>query len=248
MIGNATLYLGDCLTILPELRADAVITDPPYGIKNGEQPFQGGKVRPRNGKYAAPVNDWHPPSAEWDQEIKPAWCAAACDAAPIVAWFGQWRKREVVASAMKYPIRGEIVWAKDTHVSPPCPLAARDERIWIFAKDGIRPTRFETSVWDEPIIPTFAFRHHANEKPLRLMTRLVSWLEAATVLDPFMGSGTTGVATVKLGRTFIGIEDKSAHFDIACERIENAQRQQPMFMPPIKDERIEVVDMFGEGR
>lgn len=223
-IGNATLYLGDCLEILPTLpKVDAVITDPPYGI--ADAPIQG---QGRTGKRTGGVNDWHPESW-WDKSINPLWGSALSDASDVVAWFGQWRKREEVAGLMGHPLRAEIVWAKDCHVGPPSPLASRDERIWIFSKDGLKGATFETSVWDCPIIPTWAHRDHKNEKPVALMARLVSWINPQSILDPFMGSGTTGVACMNLGRKFIGIEIEERYFQIACERIEDAQRQERMF-------------------
>jgi site-specific DNA-methyltransferase (adenine-specific)/modification methylase len=71
---------------------------------------------------------------------------------------------------------------------------------------------------------------HPTQKPLCLMRFCVDQLkDAVVILDPFMGSGTTGVACMQLGRKFIGIEIERKYFDIACERIENAQRQQRMF-------------------
>ena len=281
-IGDATLYLGDCLEILPTLPkhcskgrchspvacegfgycrelnfgpygpyegepteltvkqwraewarvADAVITDPPYGI--ADAPIQG---QGRTGKRVGAVNDWHPESW-WDKEINAAWGGAVSSVAPVVAWFGQWRKREVVAGIVPLPLRAEIVWAKDCHVGPPSPVAPRDERIWIFSANGIKGATFETSVWDVPIIPTWVHKHHKNEKPVALMSRLVNWLNPASVLDPFMGSGTTGVACAQLGRKFIGIEIEPKYFDIACRRIEDAYRQKPLFQPePVKAEQ-----------
>jgi site-specific DNA-methyltransferase (adenine-specific) len=222
-IGNATLYLGDCLEILPTLKADAVVTDPPYGISHAPQ-----KGSARVGKRVGKSNDWHAEST-WDKEIKSEWCAAISKVAPIVAWFGHWRMRRQIEEAMSLQLRGEIVWAKDCHVGPPAPTAPRDERIWLFSDSGIKPTRFETSVWDDPIIPTWSQKHHVNEKPVRLMSRLVSWLDAPTVLDPFMGSGTTGVACVNVGRAFVGVEIDPKHFETACERIEAAHAQGRLF-------------------
>jgi DNA modification methylase len=223
-IGNAELYLGDCLAVLPHLpKVDAVITDPPYGIEDA--PIQG---QGRTGKRTGGVNVWHLESW-WDKEIRPEWAQAACEAAPVVAWFGQWRKREQVAQAMTHPLRAEIVWAKDCHAGPPCPVAPRDERIWVFGAEGIKGATFETSVWDEQVIPTWSHKEHKNEKPAKLMRRLIAWTGAQSVIDPFMGSGTTGVACMNLGRKFIGIEIEPKYFDLACERIENAQRQQRMF-------------------
>ena len=226
VIGDATLYLGDCLEILPTLpKVDAVITDPPYGISDA--PIQGqGRTRKRIGA----INTWHPESC-WDYAINPQWGAVVCAASPVVSWMGHWRKRSEVESVMPHKIRAEIVWAKDCHVGPPCPVAMQDERIWLFSDKGITARCFETSVWRVPIIPTWAMKEHKNEKPVALMSRSVKLLtdSGQKVLDPFMGSGTTGVACMNLGRKFIGIEIEPKYFDIACERIENAQRQQRMF-------------------
>jgi site-specific DNA-methyltransferase (adenine-specific) len=227
IIGDCRLIMGDCRDILPTLgQVDAVVTDPPYGI--GDAPIQGqGRTRKRKGG----VNVWHAES-HWDAAIDPAWAALCCDAAPVVAWFGQWRKREEVAAAMSHPLRAEIVWAKDCHVGPPSPLAARDERIWLFARSGIKGLTFETSVWDSPIIPTWGHKHHKNEKPVALMMRLLAFLGPTTALDPFMGSGTTGVAAVGLGIGFVGVEQDADHFSTACRRIEEAYRQPRLFAEP----------------
>ncbi len=224
-IGRATLHLGDCRDVLPVLpKVDAVVTDPPYGIN--DSPIKGqGRTCQRRGA----TNDWHPES-DWDSFIDPLWPALCADSAPVVAWFGHWRKRGEVEAAMPYPSRAEIVWAKDCHVGPPCPVAMRDERIWLFSDSGIKGARFETSVWDCPIIPTWAFKHHKNEKPVALMARLLAFLDPAIVCDPFMGSGTTGVAAVQMGRDFIGVEREAKYFDIACRRIEDAQRQGDFFV------------------
>ena len=233
------LYLGDCLEVLPTLgRFDAVVTDTPYGI--ADAPIQG---QGRTGKRKGNVNTWHSESA-WDKSINPAWAGACCASSEIICWFGQWRKREEVASAMLYPLRAEIVWAKDCHVGPPSPLAARDERIWVFGKSGIKGATFETSVWDEPIIPTWALKHHKNEKPVPLMARLISWIGPASVCDPFMGSGTTGVACVKRGVKFTGIEQDLSHFDIACRRIEAALKQPDLFVePPKPAHQLSILDV-----
>lgn len=222
-IGGATLYLGDCLDVLPSISAAAIVSDPPYGIEHAPQ-----KGADRSGKRVGKSNDWHVESW-WDKELNADWGPAICEAAPVVAWFGHWRKREQVAAMMPHPLRGEIVWAKDCHVGPPAPTAPRDERIWLFAKDGIKPARFETSVWDDAIIPTWQRKDHVNQKPVRLMERLVSWLGPVSVCDPFMGSGTTGVACARLGIPFIGVEIDPKHFDICCERIAAAQSQGRLF-------------------
>lgn len=206
-----TIYLGDCRDVLPHVSADLVVTDAPFGISDAPMRDLPGRGRRGN-------NDYHPPSP-WDAAIDPKWCALTCAAAPVVAWFGSWRKRAEVEAAMTWPIRCELIWAKDTHVGPPCPAAMRDERIWVFSKSGIKATRFETTVWDAAIIPTWGHRWHKNEKPEALMTRLISWLPGETVLDPFMGSGTTLVAAKNLGRRAIGIEIEERYCEIAAKRL-----------------------------
>lgn len=227
VIGDATLILGDCREVLPTLpRADAVVTDPPYGIEDA--PIQG---QGRTGKRVGAVNTWHADSV-WDASIDPEWPRLCAQAAPIVAWFGHWRKREEVANAISYPLRAEIVWAKDCHVGPPCPVAMRDERIWLFSEAGLTGHTFETSVWDVPIIPTWSRKEHKNEKPVALMSRLIAFLGAQAILDPFMGSGTTGVAAVNLGKRFCGVELSEDHFDTACRRIEEAWKQPRLFAEP----------------
>ncbi len=224
-IGDATLYLGDCIEILPHVgEVDAVVTDPPYGINDA--PMKLGKRAPnarqgRDGDYF--------PAAEWDSEVKPEWVKAVHAAAPVVGWFGHWRMREHVALHSPYPLRAEIVWNKDMHAGPPCPVARKDERIWLFSKAGITGRPFDVSVWDVPVIPTWTHKHHKNQKPRALMERLVRLVSDGAVLDPFMGSGTTGVACANLGRKFIGIELEEHYFDIACERIAAAYAQGRLF-------------------
>lgn len=209
--GGVTIYHGKMEELVPRLgKFRVAITDAPYGIQD----------KPLAGNRGA-TNTWHPPS-DWDAEIKPEWCATLCEAAEIIAWFGHWKRRGEVEAAMRHPIRGEIVWAKDTHVGHACPLAMRDERIWLFGASGIKGQRFETSVWDERIIPTWAHKHHKNEKPLNLMLRLVAWLAMPTdtVLDPFMGSGTTLRACKDLGIAAIGIDAEEEHCETAARRME----------------------------
>lgn len=233
---GVTLYLGDCREILPTLtKADAVVTDPPYGIEDSAIQGQG-----RTGKRKGGVNTWHADSW-WDKEIDPEWMKLCAGAADTVAWFGQWRKREQVRDAMPLPLRSEIIWAKDCHVGPPCPVAMRDERIWLFSASGIQGKTFETSVWDHPIIPTWAHKHHKNEKPVGLMRRIIQFLGATSVIDPFMGSGTTGVAAINLGIQFTGIEIEPVNFEIACKRVSEATKQQDLFIERPKPVQLDIL-------
>lgn len=233
-IGDCVLMLGDCREILPTLgRFDACVTDPPFGISDAPMKDLPGRGGRGNNTYHA--------ASEWDKSLDPDWCKAACAAADVVAWFGHWRKRAEIEAAMPLPLRSEIIWAKDTHVGPPCPVAMRDERIWLFSDAGIKGATFETSVWDQAIIPTWSHKHHKNEKPVALMSRLIRFLGPQSVIDPFMGSGSTGVACVNLDRKFTGIEREAEHFDTACRRIEEAYRQPRLFAEPQPKAKQEVL-------
>lgn len=212
-----TIYHADCLDVLPSVSVDVIVTDPPYGVDGA---ILNAKRKNGTKNPNARHNDWHD-EPEWDRDINPAWCKAVCDAAPIVCWFGNWRRRDQVERAMPHPLRAEIVWAKDTHVGPPCPLAMRDERIWLFSVEGIKGNHFETTVWDEPIIPTWEHRRHKNEKPLGLMRRLIRFAckPGDVICDPFMGSGTTLRAAADLGHPCIGIDINKTYCKATVDRL-----------------------------
>ena len=108
--------------------------------------------------------------------------------------------------------------------------------------DKVQPEDFSSSMceyaWSNLAKPAKLFKrhvvsfekHHPTTKPIELMEFCIKWMgNPATILDPFMGSGTTGVAAMQLGRKFIGIEIEPKYFAVASERIENAQRQQKLF-------------------
>jgi len=133
--------------------------------------------------------------------------------------------------------------------APPCALPAVATHIWHrtnvngklyepafhFAADG-RKRRSEifpqAAVFDGAGPGCIEFEGHPTQKPISVMRRLLSLTKAQTILDPFMGSGTTGVAALKLGRKFIGIEIEPKYFDIACRRIEEAWKQPRLFEEP----------------
>jgi DNA modification methylase len=205
IIGNATLYLGDCREILPTLpKVDAVITDPPYGIadkwKGGFSDKHGwGKAKGE----AELRNDWDEsiPSSETFALI-----LSKCKEAVI--WGGNYFPLP--------PSRCWFVWNKPERNF----TLAEAELAWTNRDNVVR-------VYDGP--RSESDREHPTQKPVALMAWCVSKSKAKTVLDPFMGSGTTGVACMNLGRDFIGIEREPKYFDIACRRIEDAQRQARLF-------------------
>jgi len=208
IIGNATLYLGDCRDILPILpKVDAVITDPPYGI--GEA---AGKNKSR-GKLAV-AKDFGNDS--WDD------APISDDLIRMVREAGKWA---VIFGGNYYampPAKCWLVWDKENGESDfaDCELA------WTNLPKAVRRIRY---MWNGMLRANGEARgDHPTQKPIGVMAWAINHVPAPcnTILDPFMGSGTTGVACANLGRSFIGIEREPKYFDIACRRIEDAQRQQ----------------------
>jgi len=204
VIGAATLYLGDCLTILPSLPiADALITDPPYGIADI---WVGGSER----------HGWTKANAE--AQVRNQWDTKPLDAAAVSLLCGA--GRDVIIWGGNYfplpPSRCWLVWNKPERGFS----LAEAELAWT-NKDAV------VRVFDGP--RSDQGRVHPTQKPISLMRWCVARTEGV-VLDPFMGSGTTGVACMELQRAFVGIEVHEPYFDIACERIDNAQRQERLFV------------------
>ena len=199
-IGDATLYLGDCMDILPTLpKVDAVITDPPYGISANKQTLgKGKKDFHRGGDWddQKPDVSWIPTFAQW-------WCI----------WGGNYFS-DVLPTTNHI-----LVWHKlnDGRSFSECEFA--------WTNSG-KQTRIKQHHWsgEEKVHPT--------QKPEEVMRWTVGHFPVdATIFDPFMGSGTTGVAAIQMGRKFIGIEREPLYFDIACERISRAQAQGTLFAP-----------------
>jgi site-specific DNA-methyltransferase (adenine-specific) len=231
-IGDATLYLGDCLEILPTLgKVDAVITDPPYGQGYKVNTFHKGGTRnnavvQRNGSTLMVRPNVH---AEIDGDNGPFDPAHLLNIAPAVLLWGShkfghllprgralvWDK--VPTGKVRSQGDGEIAW---TNVNPDGPL-----RIFRLLWDGLcvgEGARHEVTAGQK--------RLHPMQKPEALMRWCLQQVGSPeTILDPYMGAASTGIAAIQMGRRFIGIESVPAYFDIACERIENAYRQERLF-------------------
>jgi len=197
-IGRATLYLGDCRDVLPTLgKADAVVTDPPYGLADKIQGGTWGK------KYEGDYQDWDARAGD----------LSGLPDVPTIAWGGNYLAVP--------PSRCWLIWYKRDAVR----TMADCELAW---------TNFDANarVFDWTIAATNPERvGHPTQKPVALMKWCIAFLpNAQTILDPFMGSGTTGVAAVQMGRDFIGIEREERYFNIACERIRKAQLQGDLFI------------------
>jgi len=210
-IGDATLYLGDCLEILPTLgKVDAVVTDPPYGIWINKS----NRLSVSRG-FGSDTWDAQPADISWLLPMS----------IPAIVWGGNYFDLP--------PTRAPLVWDKNN--------AGRDfadfEMAWTNLDMVARRIVFRPMNMD-------GGKLHPTQKPIEVMRWCLSFIpDAETILDPFMGSGTTGVACAKLGRKFIGIEIEPKYFDIACKRIEEAYRQPDMFVErpaPAKQESMDV--------
>jgi len=226
------LYLGDCLDVLPHLpKVDAAVTDPPYGVG-----FCG-----KNTKHTQRDSGGYVGGD--DAEIGPkvvSECLVIADRSIVTPG---------VRCAFDYPKPDEIGGVY-------CPSGAGLGR-WGFIgihpilyygkcpylkhRMGHRPNSFSSFHTQEP-------NGHPCPKPVEWMTWMVekaSPFPGETILDPFMGSGTTGVACVKLGRKFIGIEKEESYFDIAVERIKRAlSEEKSSLFPVVKETQVE---LFAEG-
>lgn len=234
--GRAVLYCGDMMTLLQDLpEVDAVITDPPY--------CSGGMYRadrcltPADAKYL-PANGFVKRAAfsgdNKDQRVFINWCVQWMRAAPIkiggyMMSFIDWRQLPAITDAMQLAgivWRGICPWDKGPAARAPHKGYARHQAeyiVWGTNGPCLQATHGGPfpGVYRHPVRP--ADKHHMAGKPVALMMELCAWVPRdALILDPFMGSGTTGVACLLTGRRFIGVEIDPAHFEVACKRIEAA--------------------------
>jgi site-specific DNA-methyltransferase (adenine-specific) len=202
-IGNATLYLGDCLSILPELSGiNAVVTDPPYGIKY-EHKTLGGIVGDESPPDLSPflkIGDKH---LFWGGHH-------FADQLPRQTRWLMWLKHDPGLFGKRNHAPFDLAWT-----------------------DFGGSARAYKHIWDASIREGEWFGQknvHPHQKPTEVMAWCMSFIpESKVILDPYMGSGSTGVACASLGKSFIGVEIEQKYFDVACERIEAAQAQGRLF-------------------
>jgi len=223
VIGDATLYLADCMDVLPTLpRVDAVITDPPYGVNLGSTAGAGAGHGLSIGAYVG-FDDTYETFVSY---IVPR-LNIALDISKRAAVFTgphihEQRKPDAIGGVFCPAASGRHKWGFKSFL--PVLLYGGAPNLHLGSKaTAISSTE---TVEKEP-------NGHPVPKPLRWMLWLVGLgsIGGETILDPFMGSGTTGVAAIQLGRKFIGIEREPKYFDIACKRIEQAAAQGRLFEP-----------------
>jgi len=242
IIGDCQLYLGDCLEIMPMLgKVDHVICDPPYEkhvhdskvilakhrvLRDGRKPFDECNFQSIDGirkKFLYLC-----------EQICEGWLVSFCTIEGTALWANDINKTNI-----KY--KRPCVWVKPDatpQFNGQCPAIGAECFITAWCGTGV-------SKWNsggKRGVYTYLTNNpdrsglHPTEKPISLMAEIIKDFtnKEETVLDPFMGSGTTGVACVKLGREFIGIELDERYFEIACKRIEEAYKQPDFFIEPPK--------------
>lgn len=204
-IGNARLICADCRDVLPTLeKVDAVVTDPPFGVGNFVQ---------TSGNVRGAAVEWNDdtPSPEVFEELR------------------RISKHRIIWGANFFncfePNGGAIFWDK----CQPMPNFSKGD---IASCTHYKKTELVRIPWTNFVVTHKGETPHPCERPVELYRWCIEYLPQpiATVCDPYMGSGSCGVAAVQMGRKFIGIEREPKYFEIACKRIEDAQRQGDLFI------------------
>ena len=211
-IGNAVLYLGDCREILPTLDpVDLILTDPPYGLNMQNRSDGGGVCSAKSGNKIYERSDWDSqPPEKWVIEL------IQVKAKTVIIWGGNYFDLP--------PSKCFLIWDKGQRDFS----LADGEMAWTNME---KAARFLTLSRGEQVAEG---KQHPTQKPTRLMGWcLMQAPSAISILDPFMGSGTTGVAAINHGRSFVGIERDPKYFEIARKRITYAveQSKQRLFEP-----------------
>lgn len=248
IIGDCTLYLGDCMEVMADFEEnslDMIWTDPPYGHNNNEgdlaEKLSTGAIDGRAYKKPVPIaND----SMDDMRRVvdgmleqaarvlkKDSCCCCCCGGGPrpTFAWLAERMDKKGLS------FFHSVIWDKIN-----CGLGWRyrrqHEMVMVAHRKGGNLAWAEHAIATPNIIkisaPSGAIRVHPNEKPLILVQGFIErhTMIGDTVLDPFMGSGTTLVACAKMGRKGIGIELDEGYFDIACKRVEDAYKQSDLFI------------------
>lgn len=237
---NIQIYQGDCLELMkniPDGSVDMVLTDPPYssgGLFSGDR-----KARTRTKytdcNYSGSSRFQNFSGDNMDQKSFTEFmrmvlnkCRQKSKDESICAVFVDWRNISAMTDALQaagWVYRGIVVWDKGN--SRPVPNRFRNDCEYVvWGTNGPRKTEYKDGAFIGPgcyHIPSVNTKqkHHQTEKPVALLEKLLAiCADGGTVLDPFMGSGSTGVACANTERDFIGIELDHGYFEIAKHRIE----------------------------
>lgn len=235
ILGDCRLLRGDCLELLQDIgQVNHLISDPPY--ESASQDKIGGIRRNDGGRVTdklnfVPIDEIRAPFMQAIKPLCSGWGIVFCTTEGVALW-----RDEIEGAGIKY--KSAYVWIKPDAMpkfNGQGPSVAHENIVTMWFGSG-------HSSWNgggRRGIFTHCTNQpdregtHPTEKPLPLMMELVSLFTQPgdIILDPFMGSGTTGIACVKLGRKFIGIEKDESYYDLACRRIENVYKQPDFFVP-----------------
>lgn len=254
-IGAATLYRADCRDIIPTLpMVDLVVTSPPYNLgatpwvplghwKPGNAAGSGGRGKWANGANSGDGVEYgtHEDAMPWGEYV--AWQqgiigmlwdklsdtgAIYYNHKPRVVGTKTWTPLELLPPAVE--LRQIIVWSRPGGVNySPASFMPTHEWILLLAKPAYRLKSKGVSGLGDVWMMSPERNNHPAPFPLALPFKAMEASEGGVVLDPFMGSGTTGVACARVGRPFVGVEIDNKHFDDACARIEATHRQGSLF-------------------
>jgi DNA modification methylase len=234
MTQQVTLYHGDCLEILPTLgdgSVDAVVTDPPYGIG-----YASSRTTRMNGEQRKSNASFGPD--DFDASWLPAAARLLKDGGALYI-FTRWDVLNRWAEAIAFTgllVRQCIIWDKSHWGMGDLRYFGSQVEHILFATKGVHKLLWGKrggnlwNVWKGRVWSD-GFANHPTQKPVELMQKICELSVPVTgiAIDPFMGSGTTGVACMKTGRNFIGIEIERKYYDIAEKRIREAQQQPLLF-------------------
>lgn len=236
IIGRATLYCGDALEIVPTLgRFAHIITDPPYEAITHKALDGKNTARRNDGRPARTAVDFDPIDAIRERVVAmgdqcDGWFLAFCTPEGVWPW-----AQAINASPMKY--KRACVWVKPDsmpQLNGQGPGAGAENFVaaWAGASHARWNAGGKRGVYTHLVNGPERHGVHPTEKPRRLMAEIIGDFTQPeqVILDPFAGSGTTGVAAVQMGRKFIGIEKDERYFEIMCRRITDAQRQADFFV------------------
>lgn len=220
--GNIALYNADCRDVAPDAAYKSIITDPPYGMAF--------RSNHRSIKHNSIANDGDVGMLQW---------TCSLPAAHSKYIFCRWDNLRDVPKP-----KSLVTWVKNNWSMGDLKHEhGRQTEVALFypGEGHFFPNGRPADVIDGRRTGN---ADHPTEKPTYLMERIVLWTDGA-VLDPFMGSGSTGVACARLGRTFIGIELDTTYFDTACRAIERAIGTPSMFRPKAANDSAPTYDMFA---
>jgi DNA modification methylase len=230
---RVTLYCGDCVNILPQLGpVDMLLTDPPYGTQNFGGGYGRWELHAPGARISRPIANDTDLSA-----IAAAFplCLKLIDTGWAFVFYSSRMVPEFVDATMCGKWFGEVIWDKKM---PGLGYHIRysHESIGVFRiGEPERPKDTLFSIIEAGAIASV----HPHEKPQEVLLPLIKYgcKPGGIVLDPFMGSGTTGVAAIKLGCKFIGIEIDPKYTDIAIRRIKDEEARPPLFSPVVVEEK-----------